>query len=234
VRGFAEVYIAATDRKEFIMLGTIHAEAEGPEALTGWLEDAKPDVITLEFSKYGRDFRQTNGEYLRERLRETIREIGVETGDNHPGALEALSSYINLPYEFTAVSRYTQKTGVPFHLVDMDLFSHMKLRGIDTLIDRENVEAVLNVGTDNLISGTSSERVLAELFFRREIKTYRYTDEMFMRDRFMKERISLLMRHHGSGRYMHVCGWQHLPDPYNIYAPLKPIKVFMHDRAFCI
>jgi hypothetical protein len=221
------------DENQFIMLGAIHLDADGPEALANWLDFIRPDVITLEFSKYGLHFRRINGDRLRERLRDTIRAMGLEVEGYYHASLEALFSYIGLPYEFTAVSDYARKTGVPFHLVDADLFSHLKLREIDNTIGRENLEALLHAPQDSM-SGTSREKVLAELFFKRGIKTYRYTDEMRIRDNFMKDRISLLMRHRGPGCFLHVCGWQHLCDPHDVYTSLKPIKVFVYDRAFCI
>lgn len=214
------------------MLGTIHRDPEGPGSLARWLQRIDPDVITLEFSNYGLRFRQINGEQLRKRLCEAISHMGMEAEGPH-GSLDDLFSYINLPYEFTTVSDYARKTGSPFHLVDADLFSYLKLRGIDRIVARENVEALLQ-GQDSPRFGTSCEKALAELFFRRGIRAYRYTGEMHIRDNFMKDRISLLMQHHGPGRYLHICGWQHLSDPHGTYTPLKPIRVFIYDRAFRI
>lgn len=215
------------------MLGTIHRDAEGPKTLGDWLDRVRPDVITLEFSNYGLQFREINGDRLRKRLCDTIRDMGLEPTDQSGDPLESLFCYLGQPYEFTAVSDYARKTGTPFHLVDADLFSRLKLREIDRMMGRENLEALLRPPGDPMAGG-AREKTLADLFFRRGIKTYRYTDEMRIRDNFMKNRISLLMRHHGPGCFLHVCGWQHLPDPHDIYRLLKPIKVFMYDRTFRI
>ena len=78
------------------------------------------------------------------------------------------------------------------------------------------------------------QRALARLFFGKGIKAFPYTDEMLTRDRHLKERLALLMRHHQGKRLLHVCGWQHLSDPHNIYHSLNPVKVFAHDRSVCI
>jgi hypothetical protein len=218
----------------FVMVGTIHRDAEGPDALARWLEVIDPDVITLEFSNYGLHFRQINGHRLRDRLCRNITDMGLKGEDIRQGAMERLFSYICLPYEFISVSDFADKTGTPFHLVDADSFSRLKLKEIDSMIGRENLENLLDDRTAEPIGDRSRERVLAELFFNRAIQTCRYTEEMRIRDDYMKHRISLVMQHHGPGRYAHVCGWQHLPDPCEVYAPLSPTKVFVHDRTFCI
>lgn len=216
------------------MLGAIHGDLEGKEILTRLLERLGPDVMTLEFSRYGLYFRQTNGDHLRKKLRDTIREMGLEPEDQQCRApFRSLLSYLSLPHEFTAVADYSQKTGTPFHLVDADLFSRLKLRETDKLIGRENLETLMQSAGES-VSETAREKALAELFFERGIKTCGYTDEMHIRDNLMKDRISLLMRHHGPGRFLHVCGWRHLCDPHDVFGSLKPIKVFIYDRAFRI
>lgn len=221
------------EKTQFVMLGSIHQDSEGPKALERWLKILRPDVVTLEFSNYGLQFRKLNGNWLREKLVEAMRDMAPRTGNECRETLEALLSYICLPYEFTVVSDYAQKAKTPLYLVDADEFSRLKLRGVDTMMERENIEAL--VGTQrNPPPGTSPERVLAELFFKRAIMAARYTEEMHIRDKIMRDRISLLMGHHGPGCYLHVCGWQHLCDPHGVYDPLKPVKVFVHDRTLCI
>lgn len=219
---------------QFIMLGLIHGDTEGMEILARSLEELRPDVITLEFSRYGLHFRQINGDRLKKRLRDTVRVMGLDAGDRqYPPPLRSLLSYLSLPYEFTAASDYSRRMGVSLHLVDADLFSWLRLRDIDKVVDRGNLEILMGSPEDSTPE-TTREKVLAELFFERGIKTSLYTDEMHIRDSLMKDRISLLVRHHGPGRFLHLCGWRHLCDPHDVFGSLKPIKVFMYDRAFCI
>jgi hypothetical protein len=219
---------------QFVMLGAIHGDTEGREILAGLLTELRPDVITLEFSRYGLDFRQINGDRLRKRLNETIREMGLETGDDQcQGPLRSVLSYLNLPYEFTTVSDYSLQNSVPFHLVDTDFFSQLKLREIYKVLDKGNLE-VLSRLPGNSVAGVAREKALAELFFKSGLKDCGYTDEMHIRDNLMKDRILLLMKHHGPGRFVHLCGWRHLSDPRDVFGPLRPVKVFMYDRTFRI
>ncbi|HUJ90080.1 MAG TPA: hypothetical protein VLX12_07800, partial [Syntrophorhabdales bacterium] len=78
------------------------------------------------------------------------------------------------------------------------------------------------------------QRALARLFFDKGIRAFSYTDEMLTRDRHIKEKLALLARYYRKKRVLHVCGWQHLSDPRNMYDPLNPVKVFAHDRSVCI
>ncbi len=218
---------------QFIMLGLIHGDPEGMAILARSLERLRPDVITLEFSRYGLHFRQMNGACLKKRLRDAVRSMGLMAGEHQcPAPLQSLLSYLSLPYEFTAASDYSQRTGVSLHLVDGDLFSWLRLRDVDKVVDRDNLEALARSPEDSTTSERVREKVLAELFFERGIKTNLYTEEMYIRDSLMRDRISLLMDYHGPGRYLHLCGWRHLVDPHNVFGSLKPVKVFMYDRAF--
>jgi hypothetical protein len=230
-----EMFQERADRySQFIMLGLIHGDTEGMGILARSLERLRPDVITLEFSRYGLHFRQVNGDHLKKRLRDTVRLMGLDVGDHQcPPPLRSLFSYLSLPYEFTVASDYSRRTGISLHLVDADLFSWLRLRDIDKVVGRDNLEILMGSPEDSTPE-TAREKVLAELFFERGIKTSLYTDEMHIRDSLMKDRISLLVRHHGPGRFLHLCGWRHLCDPHDVFGPLKPIKVFMYDRAFRI
>lgn len=216
---------------QFIMLGLIHGDTEGMGILAQSLQKLRPDVITLEFSRYGLHFRQVNGARLKKRLQDAVRLMGLDAGEDQcPLPLRSLFSYLSLPYEFTAASDYSRRTGVSLHLVDADLFSWLRLRDVDKVVGRDNLEILMGSPEDS-ISETAREKVLAELFFERGIKTTLYTDEMHIRDSLMKDRISLLVRHHGPGRFLHLCGWRHLCDPHDVFGSLKPIKVFMYDRT---
>jgi hypothetical protein len=72
---------------------------------------------------------------------------------------------------------------------------------------------------------------MAKLFFEGGIKVARYTEEMRIRDRYMRDKISILTRSNKDKRFLHICGWQHLEDPHNLYTPLNPEKVFIYDKA---
>jgi hypothetical protein len=215
------------------MLGVIHRDKEGAPLLSRWLDYLKPDVITLEFSRYGMMFRKRHGSALRARVDALVAKMGLGTEPSGRGALEALHAYIDLPYEYTETSQYADRLGIPLHLVDLDLFSYINLRSIDDLLDEKNVRIWFG-DYEERAEEADKQRALARLFFDKGIKAFSYTDDMLTRDRHVKEKLTLLTRHCQGKRVLHVCGWQHLSDPHHIYGSLNPVKVFAHDRSFCI
>jgi hypothetical protein len=217
----------------FVMLGVIHRDKEGAPLLSKWLDYLKPDVITLEFSRYGMMFRKRHGAALRARLDALAARMGLGAEPSSKGALETLHDYIELPYEYSETSQYADRLGIPLHLVDLNLFSYINLRSMDELLDEKNVRTWFG-GHKKLAGEVEKARALARLFFDKGIKTFSYTDEMLTRDRHVKDKLAHLARHYQGKRVLHVCGWQHLSDPRNVYDSLNPVKVFAHDRSFRI
>lgn len=215
----------------FIMLGVIHRDGEGPALLEDWLNRIGPDVITLELSHYGMRFRREKGEEYRKRILQTAARLEAEGVSADSEALSVLLSYVSIPYEFDVASGYATDHGVPFYLIDMDFFSYVKLASIEDLVSDENVRKTLS-GPEG--SNGNQEKTMARLYFEKGIKAVPYDREMYIRDRHMGAKIADLMKRHPDKRFLHVCGWQHLQDPSNLYSPFNPIKVFSYDKTFCL
>ena len=75
---------------------------------------------------------------------------------------------------------------------------------------------------------------MARLYFEKGITTKQYDREMYIRDRYMSAKIQELMERAPDKKFLHVCGWQHLNDPFGLYNPYNPTKVFSYDKAFCL
>ncbi|MGD0229260.1 MAG: hypothetical protein ABSC19_02730 [Syntrophorhabdales bacterium] len=215
----------------FVMLGTIHGDRDGAAILYSWLKSALPDMVTLEFSQYGVNYRRGRGEALKARVRATVDELRTEGRPIDDAALDALFSYIDLPWEFTVASQYCQGRGAPLFLVDMDRFSAMNLGRMDELVAKENLGTLL-LGSDRRT--VTHQKALARLFFEKGVETVPYTEEMRERDRHMSGTISRLMTRRDPSNLVHICGWQHLCDPFDLYTTLRPQKVFIYDKALCV
>ncbi len=211
------------------MLGVIHGDKDGKPLLDKWLESAVPDIVTLEFSRYGLNFRLSKGKALRKRAGELMGELRDEGLRIDESAREALFGYIDLPLEFTAASEYCDRSGAQLFLVDVDRFSSANLNRIDEVIEKENLRMFL--GSEQ---PKGRQKAIARLFFEEGIKTFFYTEEMRVRDRAMSKKIGRLVRRRKAARAVHVCGWQHLADPFGFYAALNPKKAFIYDKALCI
>ncbi len=216
-------------RGAFIMLGVIHRDESGPGLLDRWLGAVKPDVVTVEFSNYGMTFRKKWGPLYRQRIEEVCNRLKRDNAPCYDNAISMAFSYVEMPYEFESASRYGQEYDVPVILVDMDFFSYLRLREIEGLLSSENLEKLLSEGGGR---EAGYERVLARLFFENGVRTVAYTEEMRIRDRYMSSKIEAVSARYRGKRLLHICGWQHLQDPHDLYGPLNPIKVFIYDKTF--
>jgi hypothetical protein len=99
---------------------------------------------------------------------------------------------------------------------------------MDELLAKDNLAKLLcGPGLEN----ERHEMAAARLFFEKGLSLFPYTDEMRARDGHMRDRIRSLMESRTTGRFLHICGWQHLSDPHGLYAPLNPRKAFIYDEA---
>ena len=165
------------------MLGLIHRDPEVTPLLSRWMEALRPDVITLEFSQYGYSFRKSKGPGLSEKVREAARAMGAAGRPMDRQALDDLLAYLDMPAEFAAASGYSERRSIPLHLIDMDLYSEVRLSRMDELVSRENLDILL---AGSPPQGSGRERALARLFFREGLRLFTYTEEMGERDCHMR------------------------------------------------
>lgn len=210
----------------FFMLGIIHGDARNDTVVKKWMDDVRPDVITLELSPYGLAFRQEKGRAYMKRIDAICRKLQSEGYSCTSDDLRSFYSYVSVPREFEIARDYCAVNGSDLYLVDMGLFSYMKLKKIDELISEENIRKNLIEDSGGRPNG---QKVLAGLYFRSGVSAFQYTDEMALRDRFMSRRITVLMRRFIGKRILHITGWQHLKDPLDLYAPLSPVKIYPYD-----
>jgi hypothetical protein len=219
------------DSSKLAILGVIHRDKEGSPLLTRWLDAWRPEVITLEFSSFGLHFRQNNGKALKTRARAIADDMRAEGRQVDEGALSSVLAYMDPSFEFSVAAAFAERRNLPLFLVDDDRFSRRKLADMEELMSRENLEKLLS---SPIHYDHRREKALARLFFEQGLDTLPYTAEMEVRDRGMRDRIQALMACHGGARFLHICGWEHLRDPLNLYDPLNPTKVFIYDKALCV
>ena len=212
--------------KRFHILGVIHRDKSNSRIIRNWLNTIKPQAVTLEFSRYGLMFRKERGPLYRNKIESVLAQMRRNGEVYNEEALSFLNAYINIPSEYEAASLYCNENGASLHLVDMDLFSYIKLKNTDELFSEENIRTI--AGSQGTCA-VNNERVMARLFFDSGIQTAHYTEEMRIRDRYMSHRINAVLRDHKGKRITHITGWQHLKDPYNIFTPFHPVKVFPYD-----
>lgn len=216
---------------EFYLIGVIHRDKEGAFFLRERLFEIRPHIITLELSKYGLNFRKRYGSFYKKRLSELFEELKEEGKESKEELKERLFSFFDIPYEYEVAKEYGSTFGAKVIPIDMGLFSYNYLKGVKRLIEKKNLEKFLE-NFDPF--GKKKEKLRAKLFFEKGIKTARYTKEMFVRDRFMVKRIERLIKDVKDGRLVHICGWEHLLDPFKLFERLNPRKIFFYDRGYSL
>jgi hypothetical protein len=208
------------------MLGVIHRDERNRVLLRRYIAGIRPDVITLEFTNYGLMFRKENRDRYKKRIDEVVKKLKNDKRSYNEAAMETLESFLNMPDEYEVVAEYCKEQQIPFYSIDMDVFSYLKLQKAEELFDAGNIERLL---TEKDTGNGSGETTMARLFFESGIKSAPYDDEMYVRDRYMADRLSLLMKHSPEKRFLHITGWRHLEDPHGLYVSLDPLKVFPYD-----
>ncbi|HVN96992.1 MAG TPA: hypothetical protein VMT62_11220 [Syntrophorhabdaceae bacterium] len=212
--------------KGLYILGMIHRDRENGKLTDLWLDRIKPHVVTLEFSQYGLKFRKEKGHIYRKRIESVAMDMRQKKEALDEESLAFLCAYVDLPSEYESSVRYCRDRPALLYLLDMDLFSYLKLRSVEELLNVKNIRKVLEARE---APTGSAERALARLYFDTGVQTAPYTDEMLIRDKYMSRRLQILMRHHQGKRFVHITGWRHLKDPDNLFACLGPTKVFPYD-----
>jgi hypothetical protein len=213
------------------ILGVIHRDRNGAPLLARWLDVWRPEIVTLEFSSYGLRFRQINGGALKSRVLQVAGEMRSLGRTVDEGALTAVLDYMEPSFEYSVASAYAAGRNHRLFLVDEDCFSCSKLADMKELVSRENLEKLLSGPIHDTYE---NQKAQARLSFERGVNVCSYTEEMGVRDREMTARIGALMARHENARFLHICGWQHLRDPLNLYSSFNPTKVFIYDKALCV
>ncbi len=216
---------------DLVILGVIHRDTGGGELLARCLDAWEPDVITLEFSSYGLEYRSGKGQTLKRKAERVADGMKSEGKYVNEMALDAVLAYLDPPCEFSIASAYVAARGLSLCLVDNDRFSRERLMHSEELVSESNLEKLLS---GPVLDTCEREKAVARLYFDKGLRVFPYTEEMMTRDARIADRIAALMKDGGGKRFLHVCGWQHLCDPLDLYASLRATKVFIHDKALCL
>ena len=135
--------VSLAQEKTFHILGVIHRDKSNGRIIGDWLNKIRPHVITLEFSRYGLMFRKEKGPMYRNKIESVLAQMRQNGEIYNEEALSSLNAYIDLPSEYEAASLYCNENGASLHLVDMDLFSYMKLKDADELFSEKNIRSII-------------------------------------------------------------------------------------------
>ena len=109
------------------LLGTVHRDPQGLTKLVKDLARLKPDVITLEFSRYGLTYRRRKKKILTERFLQGLLEIrATETlriselkNLLRATGIGGIAALIDLPFEYKGARFYSRRHHLPLYLLDL-------------------------------------------------------------------------------------------------------------------
>lgn len=233
---------------ELILIGTVHLDPCGYQKLSALLPTIAPDLITLEFSPYGRGFRTKNRRRLSQKLlswylrRQALTRHQSCLSDHHvlPLPIQSLLATINYPFEFLAVRCYAQTYKVPFYCIDLSRISREKIRSLKQ-------EAICPKNIDHLLTETDKTlQQSVDMCYKKARRLWngnlsRGTNGMWNasgdaeRELHMGRRIRNLVKHNPHKRLVHVGGWEHMIDHpaavtlYTVLKDLSPQRILLAD-----
>lgn len=154
------------------LLGTVHRDSQGKNRLTHLLEELRPNLITLEMSPYGYEYRTLRTRPLIARLERILDRLADEfdqprdTFASHPAIVD-IRELLELPFEYRAAEAYARTHGATLKLVDLSEVSVAKLRRVETgLISYRNLRVLVQRASEatliNNESYTTARQLLAD------------------------------------------------------------------------
>lgn len=204
-------------------MGSVHGDERGFVRTLRFLNSFQPDLVLVEFSLYGKIFRDRHQHALQQSLSHNLAIAASNCGLTFRRALrhpqiKAIRRQLALPFEYRAALRFSQTTGSPLVLVDYSPFSRRMIRHWPELLSSGNLRSLLALPEGN----RPSPAITYELAARTILKKYptiascieyhnSSTNSLRQkRERFMAARIRSALKQFGPRRAVYLGGWQHL------------------------
>jgi hypothetical protein len=192
-----------------VLIGTVHGDPRGYERVGRLLEWLRPDLVTVEISRFSLRYRRAWEGRWRRQLQKTLAELPREAA-GHP-AIRRVAAQIALPFEYRAARDYSRRSGRKCLPLDLGGAArrHLPWYGRE-LLTPANLRALAGEPRDSLEDLVLREfrrarRTLARPPWRLDLHN---SPETRRRERFWFTRLRRLARQ--GGRIVHLGGWEHL------------------------
>ena len=205
------------------LIGTVHRDPGGMQILIEELTRLHPQVITLEFSSYGLQYRLKRRRVLSKRLltalyhiqgteRWGVRELKKLLRSTGIGGIKAL---LDVPYEYTGTKLYSKRHDLPLFCIDSSSYSRQLLRHVDELISPDNLKRIIALETTPLKETVAKEYQNAEKILLNGMQSLwqpmmHANEECEKREHIMADRMRKIAAQYPGCPIVHVGGWQHL------------------------
>ncbi|MHB8067816.1 MAG: hypothetical protein ACYDIC_07945 [Desulfobaccales bacterium] len=200
---------SALPASNLVLIGTVHGDPRGYVRVGRLLSWLRPDVVTVEISRFSLRYRRAWEARWRRQLQKALAEL-PPAAQGHP-ALRRVAAQIALPFEYRAARDYSRRSGIKCLPLDLGGLSRQHLpRYGRELLSPANLRALAAEPGDCLEGFVSREFRRARLSLARS--PWRLAPdnrpEALRRERFLSRRLQRLAAR--GGRVAHLGGWEHL------------------------
>jgi hypothetical protein len=197
-------------------------------------------MISVEFSPYGRVFRDRESTVLRATLRENLRRIHREEGRawreilSH-SAIQGIFLLLKEPYEWRAATAYASETGGGLHDIDLSHVSEEKLSHLSDIVSLENLRTLLRLSFPSLPDQVEDHYRRARLLFSHPPPVWVKSRDLEERESIMAQKIRRLSFQAEGKKLAHIGGWEHLLESsggltlYDLLKDLQPRRLLLED-----
>jgi hypothetical protein len=190
-----------TRNSELILIGTVHGDPRGYARLAKLLERLRPEVVTVEISRFSVRYRGVWEGRWRRRLEKALAGLPAGAG-GHP-AIRMIAAQIALPFEYRAARDYERRNGARCLPLDLGAVSRRHLPRYGELLSAANLASLLDKDPE------PQEALVAREFHRARLALdhppWRLAGQKSPETLRRLQRLAL--KH---GRIVHLGGWQHL------------------------
>lgn len=215
---------------QLVLLATVHGDPDGYERAWRFLEYWRPDVITVEISRFSVHYREKAAKGWRHRLSEALKTLPPKAATNV--AVARVVAQASLPFEYRVARDWGRTYQVPVKLLDTGAAARHHLpRYKEDLLTLGNLGLLCETGAP----GTLEEFVAKEYQrarLARAGKLRRLPDfigvEVGKRERLWNKRLRRLVT--GTRKVVHLGGWEHLvpwPDGGGLVHYLGDLQPFI-------
>ncbi len=192
-----------------ILIGTVHGDPRGYDRVWRLLTRFRPEVVTVEISRFSLRYRQAWESRWRRRFQKALAALPAAAAV-HP-AIQRVAAQIALPFEYRAARDYSRQYGRTCLPLDLGSLSRRHLPRYDReLLAPANLRALAGEPREDLEDWVNREFHRAHLAFTRLPWRLALDDnaQTLRRERFWATRLQRLVRQ--SSRIVHLGGWEHL------------------------
>lgn len=201
-----------------ILIGTVHGDPLGYARALKLLRHFKPDLVTVEVSRFSLRYRERQGSRWQRLLEQALE--GLPPAAACHLAIRRLAAQVALPFEVRAARDYGRRFAIPWRPLDLGRLSRRHLpRYARELLAPENVRALLTTKDEPLAAYVAREYRRARLAVQRPPWwSLRGDPETRRRERLQARRLRDCLARYP--RVVHLGGWEHLvPVPVAVSTP---------------